>query len=327
MFRSHRCTRALATAFAATAALGVLAGCGSTASKAGTAGPSSSASGPTSPSGTSGTAGSAGSGGDSALHAMLPPEVQKAGKVSVASDIPYAPFEFFDPPGSQHITGLDYDLGQAIGQKLGISFDFQEAKFESIVTGVAAGKYDVVMSSMTDNKEREKSLDFVDYSVSGSGITVVKGNPDHITTIKDLCGKSVGIEAGTIQIALINSQQKNCTGAKIKVLTFPKNSDALLAMKSGRVQAVASDKPVALYTAKTTDGGKDFQVVDDPNALSGYQASPNGIGVKKGRTALADAIQKGLQALIADGSYKKILAKYDAGSLAISSATLDKAVN
>ncbi|MGW2996706.1 transporter substrate-binding domain-containing protein, partial [Streptomyces sp. NPDC001193] len=120
---------------------------------------------------------------DTALHDALPDAIKKSGTVRVATDVPYAPFEMFVAEGEPELTGLDYDLGQALGAKLGVKFDFAPQKFDGIVPAIQAGKFDAAMSAMTDNKERQAVVDFVDYSVSGSGIMVAKGNPEKITNM------------------------------------------------------------------------------------------------------------------------------------------------
>ena len=95
---------------------------------------------------------------DPALTAALPQKYRDAGQVRVASDVPYAPFEFFKPEGSQTIAGVDYDLGQAIGAKLGVKFAFTPQKFDGIIPAIQAGKFDAVISAMTDNAKRQAVL-------------------------------------------------------------------------------------------------------------------------------------------------------------------------
>ncbi|WP_431683759.1 ABC transporter substrate-binding protein [Kitasatospora sp. KL5] len=267
---------------------------------------------------------------DAALHAALPEAIRKSGKVRVATDIPYPPFEMYVSEGSKEMTGLDYDLGQAIGAKLGVRFEFQAQKFDGIVPALQAGKYDAAISAITDNKEREQVVDFVDYSVSGTGIMVAKGNPQKIVTLDDLCGRSVAVQTGTNQQKLLEKHQDKCRelgkGA-VHLQTFPKDSDAQLALRSGKVVADVLTKPAAGWTAKTADGGAAFEVVDDPAALGGYNASPNGIAVAKNLPQLTDAVQKALQQLIDDGSLAKIYAKYGAESIAVKQATKNGAVD
>ncbi|MFD3697951.1 ABC transporter substrate-binding protein [Streptomyces sp. NPDC058646] len=267
---------------------------------------------------------------DTALHAALPEEIRESGVVRVATDVPYAPFEMFVTEGKPELTGLDYDLGQALGAKLGVRFAFTPQKFDGIVPAIQAGKFDAAMSAMTDNKERQAVVDFVDYSVSGSGIMVVKGNPEKITTLNDLCGKKAAVQAATNQLDLLQEHQAKCKAAgkgEIDIQTFPKDSDAQLALRSDKVVAQVQTKPAAGWTAKTADNGNAFEVVDDPAAAGGYGASPNGIAVSKKLPQLSDAIQKALQALIDDGTAAKIFDKYGVASIAVKEATKNAAVD
>ncbi|MFE2475240.1 transporter substrate-binding domain-containing protein [Streptomyces sp. NPDC059389] len=267
---------------------------------------------------------------DTALHDALPDAIKKSGTVRVATDVPYAPFEMFVAEGKPELTGLDYDLGQALGAKLGVTFAFTPQKFDGIVPAIQAGKFDAAMSAMTDNKERQAVVDFVDYSVSGSGIMVAKGNAEKITTLDDLCGKKAAVQAATNQLDLLKNHQAKCKAAgksEIDIQTFPKDSDAQLALRSGKVVAQMQTKPAAGWTAKTADGGNTFQIVDDPAAAGGYGASPNGIAVSKKLPQLTDAIHKALQALIDDGTVTKIFDKYGVASIAVKEATKNAAVD
>ncbi|MGW3356189.1 ABC transporter substrate-binding protein [Streptomyces bungoensis] len=265
-----------------------------------------------------------------ALHDALPGKIKKSGTVRVATDVPYPPFEMFVKEGQSELTGLDYDLGQAIGAKLGVRFVFTPQKFDGIVPGIQAGKFDAAMSAMTDNKERQRVVDFVDYSQSGSGILVADGNPQKIANLDDLCGKKVAVQTATNQLTLLKSRQAACAKAgagKIDIQTFPKDSDAQLALRSGKVAAQVVTKPAAGWTAKTADAGKAFDLVEDPAAPGGYNASPNGIAVGKQLPELTAAVQKALQALIDDGTVQKIYAKYGVASIAVKQATRNAAVD
>ncbi|OKJ80566.1 hypothetical protein AMK32_22425 [Streptomyces sp. CB01883] len=267
---------------------------------------------------------------DPALHDALPAAIKKASTVRVATDVPYPPFEMFVKEGGTELTGLDYDLGQALGAKLGVRFVFTPQKFDGIVPALQAGKFDAAISAITDNKERQQVVDFIDYSQSGSGVLVADGNPEKIATLDDLCGQKVAVQAATNQLKLLKSRQSACTDkgkGKIDVQTFPKDSDAQLALRSGKVVAQVLTKPAAGWTAKTADAGKAFDLVEDPAAPGGYNASPNGIAVSKRLPGLGTAIQKALQALIDDGTVKKIYDKYGVASIAVKEATRNAAVD
>ncbi|MCX5079812.1 MULTISPECIES: ABC transporter substrate-binding protein [unclassified Streptomyces] len=267
---------------------------------------------------------------DATLHAALPERIRKAGTVRVATDVPYPPFAMFVAAGKSDLTGLDYDLGQALGAKLGVTFAFTPTKFDGIVPAIQAGKFDVAMSALTDNREREKLLDFVDYSRSGSGILVAEGNPQKIVTLDDLCGGKVGVQAATNQHKLLSAHQSACRSAGHRpadIQTFPKDSDAQLALRSGKVSAVVVTKPAAGWAAKTADGGKAFDLAEDPEAPAGYRASPNGIAVSKQLPRLTSAIRRALQDLMDDGTLNRICAKYGVAGIALKQATENAAVD
>ncbi|MFJ5138587.1 ABC transporter substrate-binding protein [Streptomyces sp. NPDC088707] len=267
---------------------------------------------------------------DPALHDLLPEKIKKAGQVRVATDVPYPPFEMFVKEGEPTLTGLDYDLGQALGAKLGVRFSFTPQKFDGIVPAIQAGKFDAAMSAITDNKDRQKVVDFVDYSQSGSGILVAEGNPAKVATLDDLCGRKVAVQAATNQLDLLKSHQAACSAAgkgQIDIQTFPKDSDAQLALRAGKVIAQVLTKPAAGWVAKTAGNGATFDLVEDPAAPGGYNASPNGIAVSKQLPELTDAILKALQALIDDGDLVHIYDKYGVASIAVPRATKNAAVD
>ncbi|WP_031077290.1 ABC transporter substrate-binding protein [Streptomyces sp. NRRL WC-3742] len=267
---------------------------------------------------------------DQSLHDALPGAIKSSGVVRVASDVPYAPFEMYASAGSTRITGIDYDLGQALGAKLGVKFDFKPVKFEGIIAAIDAGQYDLAMSDMGDRKSREEKLDFVDYTQDGTGILVAKGNPSHLGAFTDLCGRPVSTEAGTNSEKFVKDSQHLCTDAgrpPIDLQTYPKDSDGQLAIKAGKVVAHVLDFAAAGYASATADQGASFEVVKDPAAPNGYNSTPNGIAVARSQPQLADAVQKALQQLIDDGTYGKILAKYGESSIAVAQAGRNTAVS
>ncbi|MGI8681318.1 MAG: ABC transporter substrate-binding protein [Mycobacteriales bacterium] len=255
-----------------------------------------------------------------ALAAKLPANIRSAGTIKVGSDVAYAPVEFFDTDGST-IIGIDPDLAKAMGDKLGVKFQFTNATFDGLIPAVRSKRFDIVMSAMSDTKKRQAELDFVDYFNAGTSILVKKGNPDNINGLDDLCGKTVALQRGTTQEDVAKAQQAKCTAAgkgPIKVLTFDKDTDALLQIKGGRAVADMNDFPVAAYNAKTSGGGKDFEVVGEQ-----IEAGPYGIGIRQEDTQLRDAIQAALKAVIADGSYDKVLEKWNVTKGALKTAAIN----
>jgi polar amino acid transport system substrate-binding protein len=307
-------------AAATLALLLIVAGCGSSS------GSSGSSAAPSASSSASGvTIAGATITADPTINALLPSAIRDSGVLRVAGSLPYAPWEYWDPPDSKNIAGFDYDLSQAIGAKLGVKAPFINTPFDSIILSVLGGKNDMVMADMYDNPDREKQLTFVDYAWDGTSIIVLKGNPDGITGLDSLAGKVVTVLRGSTQEALLtnlNKQFKADGKPQMTVLSLQGSPEGLLAIKGGKAVAQLTDHSQAAYTVNSTEPGKDFQIVTDPSSPHGYEPAIVGIGIAKGNTQLVTAVQKALQALIDEGSYKQIVDKY--GLIGVDAALIDQ---
>ena len=284
---------------------------------AGCGGSSSAGSGSTAPSSVAST-GQA----DAALAAKLPAKVKSAGTLTIATDASYAPNEFF-AQDNKTIQGMDVDLGNAIGQVLGLKTSFVNASFDSIIPALG-NRYDISMSSFTDNKEREAKVDMVTYFSAGTSFLVKKGTNADLTSLEALCGKKVGVEKGTTQLDDATAQSKACTTKgkpAVDLQAYPDQNGANLALSSGRVDVVLADSPVNAYAAEQSRGT--FETVGKT-----YGTAPYGIPVPKTADykGLADAIVGALKKLSADGTYTSILKKWGVEQGAISDFTINGAV-
>ena len=259
---------------------------------------------------------------DTKLHALLPASIKKRGVVNVASAWPYPPWEY--SKGGQFV-GVEADLAKALGGVLGVKFKFHNVKFDGLIPGIIAGNYDVLISAVHDTKARQKALTFVDEVSVGSGFLVKKGNPDGISDLGSLCGKTVAVAASSAQVGYINAYQSKCGSAgSIQMLTLPDDPSSVLAVTTGKASAYFSDKIALQYIADTTGQGKVVQVVS--NTPKGYGVSPVGMSVKKGNS-LARALQAGMQSLIKSGAYAKVLKTYHFGFAALPKATINGATS
>ncbi|MCW0212112.1 MAG: ABC transporter substrate-binding protein [Pseudonocardia sp.] len=248
---------------------------------------------------------------DDALAAMVPQAVSADGKLVFGTDASYAPNEFTAPDGTT-VIGMDVDLGTAIAQKLGLTPEFQNSAFSGIIPGIDGGKYEAGISSFTINDERVQTVDMVSYYSAGTSLAVKAGNPDGITP-DNLCGKAVGVQAGTVQVDDIAARSKTCTDAgqpAIQVTELQAQTDVTLALTSNRIVAMLADSPVAAYAVTTTQNA--VEVVGEP-----YDTAPYGVVLKKGQGDYPKAVQGAIQALIADGTYKSILDKWNVAAGAI----------
>ena len=254
---------------------------------------------------------------DKAAIAKLPASLQKGGTIKVATDASYAPNEFF-ASDNKTIQGMDVDLGKAIGKDLGLTFDFQNVSFDSIITSLGS-RYDLGISSFTDNKDREKVVDMVDYFSAGTSFMVKKGSSLNPTSVADLCGKNVAVEKGTTQLDDVTAQAKKC---KLNVLPFPDQNGANLALSSGRADVVLADSPVNAYAAQQSNG--QFAIVGQV-----YGTAPYGIAVPKdaAHAGLAEAISMALADLAQKGTYQQILQKWGVQAGAVTSFGLNGATS
>ncbi len=263
---------------------------------------------------------------DDTIAAALPDKYKQSGAIVVATDPSYAPNEFL-AEGSNDPIGMDIDLANAIGQLLGLKVTIEPASFDGIIAGINAGRYDMSLSSFTDTKAREESVNFVTYFEAGTSTMVIAGNPKNIKTVTDLCGLPVGAENGTTQLDQLNdatvdgSVVKACTDAgKPAPIAqgFPKQTDVNSALAAGRIDAYLADSPVVAYAVKQT-GDKFEKVGQDQDA------APYGIALPKDPAALTTTVQQAVQKLIDSGDYQKILDNWGVSSGAITTAAVNGA--
>ncbi|MFF8597490.1 ABC transporter substrate-binding protein [Streptomyces sp. NPDC015232] len=260
------------------------------------------------------------------LFSKLPADIQKAGVIKVGTDASYAPMEFTE---GGKIVGVDPDIAEALSKQLGVKFEFTSGTFDGLITSIYTGRQDLIMSSMTDNKKRQeglddngkkigKGIDFVDYFSSGVSLLVKKGNPQGVNSLDDLCGKTVAVQRGTIYEDTFKAQATKCGANKLTIQAFDTDAEAQTRVKAGGAVADLNDYPVAAYIAKTSGGGKDFEVVGSQSDVGLF-----GIGVSKDKTQLRDAVKEALDAIIKDGSYAEALKKWNVEGSAVKSATVN----
>jgi polar amino acid transport system substrate-binding protein len=236
------------------------------------------------------------------------PAGQSAGTLTFCTDATYPPEEFFQ--GSK-IVGSDIDIATEVAKRLGMSAKFQNTGFDGIIAALAAKKCDAIISGMNDTATRRAQVAFVDYIAVGQSLMVKKGNPKKITSVASLSGRTVSVEVGTTNKTYLDAQSaklKKQGKAAINVTTFPKDTDAANALKTGRVDAYFGDAPVVAYYVQR----------DSSFAFAGSPVNPIpvGIALRKGDPLIAK-VQKQVTAMYADGTMTSILAKWKMSGVAL----------
>lgn len=255
---------------------------------------------------------------DSEAAALVPSDIAASGSLVIGVGTDYPPNESVDENGNP--SGWGIELAQAIAAKLGLKAKLEVADFDKIIPSITGGAYQFGEYSFTDNAEREKQVDFVNYYnagiqwISQAGKTVDPNNA---------CGLKVAVFATSYQDTdEIPAKSKACVDAgkpAIDVLKFDGQAAATNAVALGQADATSTDSPIA-FAAIAASNGK-LQATGET-----FEVAPYGLPVAK-NTTLGKAIQKALQSLIDDGTYLKILKKYGVEGGAVTSATINAGAN
>lgn len=255
-------------------------------------------------------------GTDAAAIALLPDDVKAAGVLVIGIDPTYAPNEYKDDAGNP--IGWEVDLGNAMAAKLGLETQYEPSSFDKIIPSVTGGSYDIGLSSFTDNEEREKIVDFVNYYEAGiQWAQVIGADVDPANA----CGITVAVQTATYEETdELPAKSQECTDAgkePISILKFDTQDEATNALALGRADAMSADSPITQYAvSKVTDK---IELAGDS-----FDTAPYGIAVQKD-SALAAALQAALQSMVDDGTYKSILDDWGVFSGAVSSITINAA--
>ncbi len=253
---------------------------------------------------------------DEAAAALLPQEIADSGVLVIGTSPNYAPNEYKDSNGKP--VGWGIELAEAIAGKLGLKAEIKEARFETIISSIDGGTIDMGESSFTDNAERQKQVDFVNYYEAGiqwASATGTDIDPDNA------CGLTVAVQATTYEDTNeVPAKSDACVAAgkpAIKKLPFDTQDAAANAVALGQADAFSADSPVTLYAIKQLDGKLQL-------AGESFEVAPYGLAVKKD-SGMAEAVQAALQSLVDDGAYDKILSSWGVEDGGIAKITINGA--
>ena len=224
-------------------------------------------------------------------------------KLVVGMSADYAPYEFHTIiDGKDQIIGFDVDVANEIASSLGVELEIREMDFGMLLAALQSGKIDMVISGMSPNAEREKSVDFSDvYYKAVQSILVLDRNKNIYTSLEDLANKKIGVQMGAIQARIAEEQIEN---ANITELT--KVDQLITELKSGKIDAVVVEKPVA-ETILTTN--EDLFLTEIPVK---YDDGGAAIAVKKGSSDLLDEVNNVIDGLISNGKIDEFVVNANA---------------
>ncbi|MGH6860526.1 MAG: ABC transporter substrate-binding protein [Phyllobacterium sp.] len=223
------------------------------------------------------------------------------GPIRIATEGAYPPFNSQKPDGT--LEGLDVDMANALCEEMKAKCTIVIQDWDGIIPGLMAGKYDAIVASMSITEERKKQIDFTNkYYTTPLAVVVPKDSTLAGVSIDDMKDKTVGAQASTTQ-GNYATDTYGKAGADVKL--YPTQEEAAADIQNGRIDALISDKFVV--TDWLNGAGKDCcKMLGD---VPGTETEA-GIGIRKGNDALRERFNTAIDAIVANGTYKKIVAKY-----------------
>ncbi|MFD5293598.1 ABC transporter substrate-binding protein [Streptomyces mutabilis] len=254
------------------------------------------------------------------IAALLPADVRKSGTLRVGSSVATPPAAYYPNGSDKRPEGQDIDIADAVARVLGIELERQDASFETILPALRSGKYDFGTGNFGVTTERLKTLDFVTYINDGQGFAVKEGDTsfgNKVTDLVQLCGRTVGIGAGTTFEATLDANKGVCEKAGKKpydVKVYSENGATVTALQQGRIDVIMSTINGLRYQASQPAAHTTF--------LGEFHRLDVGFTFKKG-SPLTEAFQAAVNELIKDGTYARILEKWGTSASAIEASRVN----
>lgn len=239
------------------------------------------------------------------------PEVQETGTLAIANTLDYAPFEYLDADGKQ--VGIIVELAGEVAKLVGAKLDIQRTPFPSMIPGLAAGRFKIAWETFSANPDRLAQVDFVMFLKAGVAASTSPEKKASFSGDTPLCGKRIGVSAGTASDFLVDKLSKECTDkgqAAIEKSVFNSSTDIVQAVLSDRVDARMDDATASSYFEVTSKG----QLVVLPTL---YDVAPLGMAIAKNDKPTADMMVAALAEMFKNGTYQAVLDKYGMGAYAI----------
>ena len=221
--------------------------------------------------------------------------IKAAGVIKIGTEGTYAPFTYHDPSGK--LVGFDVEIGEAIAEKLGVKAEFLEGKWDGLIAGLDAKRYDVVINQVGITEERKKKYDFSDPYIASKAVLIVKADNEDIKRFEDLSGKRAAQSLSSNFGKLAEASGAELVGTD----GFDQSIQLVL---TGRADATINDSLSFLDFKK--------QKPDAPVKVVAEQADADysGVILRKGEPELLAEINEALVAIREDGTYDVISQKY-----------------
>lgn len=221
--------------------------------------------------------------------------MEKTKVLNVAFEGTYPPFNFLND--KDEFQGFDVDISNEIAKRLGVKANFIATKWDALIGGLKADKFDIIIGQMTVTEERKKSVDFTDpYVITGS-VLVTREETNDITRLEDITGKKVGVGGGTTFEKVATSVD----GADVKL--YKSVSDYLEDLTNKRLDVIINDQLLISYNIK--ENNLPIKIASDI-----VNKDEIGMAVKKGNEDFIKKVNAALSDMKEDGTYNEIYKKW-----------------
>jgi polar amino acid transport system substrate-binding protein len=237
--------------------------------------------------------------------------------ISIGSDIPYRPFEYENEDGE--LLGFDVEIAEAVfGEQLGLTPEFTDTSFDTIISSLNNGNFRVIMSAMTINDARDEEVDFSDPYFTAYQTIVALENSD-ITAKSDLKGQTVGVQKGTTGAGAADELKAEFDG-DLSIKRYDQIPAAFDALINNQVVAVVNDNTVNAEFVNQRDNVR-FVEGEGAAAEDGENAPPYltltveeyGIAFREDDDEFREEVNGALASIKEDGTYDDIYDEYFAG--------------
>jgi polar amino acid transport system substrate-binding protein len=230
------------------------------------------------------------------------------GKTLVNAINPHTPgYEAIDPKDPSKYVGFDIDLGEEIGDCLGFKLTYKAVTFAALLTTLASGQADIVISDIYATEERAKAADFITYSKVFDGVLVAKGNPKKITGINiSLCGAAAAENTGFVEVPLVQDMVPKCKAESKPEPTlqlYDNNANCIQAILAGRADTYIND-------VNTVDNAVKANPDKLEKAIAVTIPYSVGIGVPKDKPKFREAVMAVMQEIYKSGDQLALLKKW-----------------
>jgi lysine-arginine-ornithine-binding protein len=232
-------------------------------------------------------------------------QAKDASELRFGVDPTYAPFESKAPSGQ--LVGFEIDLGNEICKRLDVKCVWVETGFDGIIPALQGRKFDAILSAMSITPKREEQLAFSVPLFNTPSRLIGREGADLKPTVASLAGKNIGVAQGSTQEAYAKA---NWATTGINVVSYANQEQVYPDLRSGRIDATLTDVLAGSQGFLKTPQGKGFTFVGEPVTDPKTLGKGAGIGMRKDDAPLRKKIDRAIDAMVKDGTYKKIEQRY-----------------